>query len=210
VTAQNLAATTAPVFNWRALARSVGLWALLPLAVYVILRARFEPTSVVPVVAAALIPMLGIANALAKRRPLDVIAIVTLLDIAATVVVTLFVPHVQAILIGNSLGIGILGLAFLGSIPARVPLISLFARQFSNLPAYQAADPRTRTRYAAITARWGLAMLALCAIHICVALTFAPAVYFIAKPVLTLAVLGAVLLWTVASVRGFADEGDRA
>jgi hypothetical protein len=111
------------------LTRSLGINGLGSWLVYAALQQVFPSPSVVPLWAAAAVPVADLTWELWKRRSIDVIAVIALTQLSAGIVITLLAGTPRAAMVGHAWQAAALGLVFAVSIAVRRPLMAPLARQ---------------------------------------------------------------------------------
>ncbi|WP_308019684.1 VC0807 family protein [Streptomyces sp. SP2-10] len=150
-------------------------------------------------------PVLDSAVHLAWRRRLDEFAVVTLVFLVITAVVSLVGPHsARALLIKDSAITGLFGLLCLATLLAPRPLMFYFGRKFATdgtpestawwngLWAFEGFRQTVRT----MTTVWGVAYCLEAAARIALSFVLGTDTMVTLSPVLIYGVLGALILWT--------------
>jgi hypothetical protein len=164
------------------------LGAVAPFAAYQV-ATHFGASELAALTWGALFPLAGIAVGLARRHRLDVISAISLVSIA----------------------VGLAGgLAFLGSLLAARPLILVIARAQSpeRAAVFDArwAEPGFRRALRGMTAVWGVVLLAEAATRVVLSLLIPAAALLLVSPLLAVAFLGPVGLWTVHRRRSLKES----
>lgn len=150
-------------------------------------------------------PVLDSAVHLVWRRRLDEFAVVTLVFLVITAVVSLVGPHTaRALLVKDSAVTGLFGLLCLVTLLAPRPLMFYFGRKFATdgTPAstawwnglWQFEGFRTTVR--TMTTVWGVAYCLEAAARIALSYTLNTDTMVSLSPVMIYGVLGALVLWT--------------
>ncbi|MDB5041682.1 MAG: hypothetical protein JWN27_2408 [Candidatus Eremiobacteraeota bacterium] len=197
---QTGAAAAAPRFA--GLYRSLTINVVLPLIVaqWLLHQGR---SPVVALGIAALFP-LGDGVVSALRRRLDLLSVASLAALVVGIALSFATDNAAFAIAEKSAFTGLFGVAFLVSLLLPRPLIFHLGRQFNTAgdPAAQAAwdanwsIPGFRRVVRVMTAVWGLGLLAEAALRIVVALTMTPAVAIVVSPVLAIAAIALLILWT--------------
>ncbi|MGW3209725.1 VC0807 family protein [Streptomyces sp. NPDC001135] len=151
-------------------------------------------------------PVLDSAVHLAWRRRLDEFAVVTLVFLVITAVVSLVGPHsAGALLVKDSAVTGLFGLLCLATLPAPRPLMFYFGRKFATdgtaastawwngLWQFEGFRRTTRT----MTTVWGVAYCLEAVVRVALAFVLSTDTMVTLSPVLIYGVLGSLILWTV-------------
>ncbi|MFD8544458.1 VC0807 family protein [Streptomyces sp. NPDC059649] len=150
-------------------------------------------------------PVLDSAVHVVWRRRLDEFAVVTLVFLVITAVVSLVGPHsAQALLVKDSAVTGLFGLLCLVTLLAPRPLMFYFGRKFATdgtpsstawwngLWEFEGFRRTIRT----MTTVWGVAYCLEAAVRIALAYVLSTDTVVTLSPVLIYGVLGALALWT--------------
>ena len=151
-------------------------------------------------------PVLDSAVHLVWRRRLDEFAIVTLVFLVITAVVSLIGPHsARALLLKDSAITGLFGLLCLVTLLAPRPLMFYFGRKFATDGTaastawwnglWQFEGFRTTTR--TMTTVWGVAYCLEAIIRVALAAVLSTDTMVTLSPLLIYGVLGSLILWTV-------------
>jgi len=186
-----------------------------PLVAYYLLRSA-GVSAVAALLLSGVFPALGVAIGAVRHRRLDVVGALVLAGIVVGTVLGLLSHSARLVLVEGSVPTAIFGVACLGSLWARHPLMFSFAREFTGPDT---AKGREMTRlwqyhgyrriFRVITAVWGAAFLLEAALRVVVAYsTSAGTALAISKvtPFVFLAILSA---WTVAYGAHHRKKGER-
>lgn len=176
----------AQVLPWRFL-RASGR-ALLPniafdvggtIGVYLALVPHFAASSVLPLLAASLVPIAGIALNIVRKRRVDVIGVIVLVGILASIAGAAFGGGQRLLLLRESFSTGAIGLALIVSPVFPRPIGYYIMRHFIN--AHQTShgltferlyeSRRFRRAMSEITFFWGMLLLAEFALRVFLALS---------------------------------------
>ena len=179
--------------------------AVLPALLYLVLRRHFADPSLVPIVAAAMFPVLGNLFSIARDRCLDTFGTLMLLSFVLTALTALIGGDQRLILVSRSLLTLGWGLACLASLLLPKTISFYFARQFAagNDRARAAQfDEHWRTPYVRRVSRitsvvWGLALVGLFGLRVAMVYSLPAAVVLAVYPVAHSVVSWGVMLWTV-------------
>lgn len=150
-------------------------------------------------------PVLDSAVHLVWRRRLDEFAVVTLVFLVITAVVSLIGSHsTQALLVKDSAISGLFGLLCLATLLAPRPLMFYFGRKFAtdgtaastawwnDMWQFEGFRSTTRT----MTTVWGVAYCLEAVVRIALAYVMSTDTVVVLSPILMYGVLGALILWT--------------
>ncbi|HEU0317970.1 MAG TPA: VC0807 family protein, partial [Solirubrobacteraceae bacterium] len=180
--------------------------AALPYLAYVVLRGRGAST-VDALAAGAVFPAAFIAVNFARRRRLDGFGLAILATIAAGVGLSLISGNPRFALVKESVVTGAFGLAMLGSLLGRRPLMFYFGRRFATdgSPAGHAAwasywdrSPTFRRSNRVMTTVWGVAFVVEAAIRVVAAYTLSTSTVVGLSATVPLVVVGLLMAWTFA------------
>src|SRR5581483_4438805 len=94
---------TAQGFNRAQAFRSIGFSivvnAVLPYIIYRVLEPHYPKDSVMPLLISTVFPLFGLAFGMARRRTLDIVAVISLVEITISILVTLVARDVRLALI---------------------------------------------------------------------------------------------------------------
>ncbi|MBT2404319.1 MULTISPECIES: VC0807 family protein [unclassified Streptomyces] len=163
-------------------------------------------------------PVLDSAIHLAWRRKLDEFAIVTLVFLVITAVVSLVGAHsARALLIKDSGVTGLFGLLCLGTLFAPRPLMFYFGRKFATDGTPESTawwnglwqfDGFRRTM-TVMTTVWGVAYLIEAGVRIALAYVLSTDTMVTISPIMIYGVLGALAVWTTLYGKRSKAEGER-
>ncbi len=198
-------ATARGARSWAWGAEVVGQ-AALPYLAYLVLRAR-GASPVDALAAGAVFPAAFIAVNFTRRRRLDGFGLAILATIAAGVALTLISASARFALVKESLITGAFGLAMLGSLLGRRPLMFYFGRRFATdgssaghaaWASYWPRSPTFRRSHRVMTVVWGVAFLVEAAIRVAAAYTLSTATVVGLSATVPLVVVGVLMGWTFA------------
>jgi hypothetical protein len=143
-----------------------------PLALYSLLRAHGF-SEVAALILSGIFPAVGVAISVISNRRLDVIGVLVLGGILVGTVIGLISHSARLFLLEGSVPTGLFGLACLGSLRTRRPLLYIFAlefmgqdtakgREFASLWQYQ----EFRHTFRVMTAVWGVGYLVEAAVRV--------------------------------------------
>ena len=199
-------------FNWPrafgSIAFSVVINAVCPYLIYRALAPHYPANSVTPLLVSTVFPLFGLAIGISRQRMVDVISIISLVEIAISVAVTLVAADVRLALIARALQGTLTGVFFLLTVPVNRPLLYYFARQFMRAsPPVVFAGFEERVRrdglktFRQLTVLWGLAVMLASVGNLALALTVSPADYLLYSPILGIGTNVVMIGWTVRTAR---------
>jgi hypothetical protein len=189
---------------FRSIGFSIVVNAVLPYLAYRLLEPRFPHASITPLLVSTVFPLFGLVFAMARKRTVDAIAIISLVEISISIVVTLVASDIRLALVGRALQGTLTGLFFLATIPIGHPIIYYFARQFAaaSTPEVAAGFAEAHRRdegrtFRRLTALWGVATILVSVVHVWLATTVAPATYLFAAPIVGIGTNLVLVWWTI-------------
>lgn len=194
--------------RFRPLVRTLIVSVVMPLIAVQLLLRRGVP-AVEALAIAAIFPAAEALLGLVRTRRADPIAVFSLLAIVVGVATSGLTGNPAFAVAKESLFTLVFGLVFLGSLLTPRPLIFRLGRRYStgNDPAEMAAwdarweRPLFRRVLRVMTAVWGSALLLEAFARVVVAFTMPVATSTIVSPVLQVAILAALFVWTGAYAR---------
>jgi hypothetical protein len=169
---------------------SIVINAVLPYLIYRWLEPRFPAGSLTPLLASTVFPFLALLMSFARRRA-DIIAIISLVEITISIVVTLVSSNVEYALIARALQGTLTGVFFLFTILIGRPLLYYVARQFiaagspAVLEGFDAANQRDGLMtFRRLTALWGAGTILSSVANVWLATHVAPANYLLISPII--------------------------
>lgn len=148
-------------------------------------------------------PLLGIAVAALRRRRLDPVALLAFVAIAVGLTAGVVLHDGRVLLVKDSIVTGVLGVAFLLSLPARRPMVFVLQRRLlSGEGAIERfdqtwADPRVRARSRRMTTLWGVTLIAEAAVRVALSFVVSPGTLVVISPLLATVTFGPLALWTL-------------
>jgi hypothetical protein len=193
----------------RPILRSLLVNGAVPALLYWLGRRSLDLSEVAALSIAAVVPAVDSLWEVARRRRLDVVAVVVLLGIGVSMVGVALGGSPRILLIRESLFTGALGAACFLSLLLPRPLMFYFARQFNaggdpeRVARFNARwqNPAVRRILRLITVVWGLVFSTEFAVRVVLVLTLPPVAVLAVAPVVTGAIVGLTMLWTFAFVR---------
>ncbi|MFE8937286.1 VC0807 family protein [Streptomyces sp. NPDC007872] len=199
-------------------ALTIGLNVVAPILTYDILTEDHGWSEFGALLVSGVWPVLDSAVMVAWRRKVDEFAVVSLVFLVITAVVSLVGAHTaRALLIKDSGVTGLFGLLCLATLLAPRPLMFYFGRKFATDGTPESAAwwnglwqfDGFRSTMRTITLVWGVGYLAEALVRIVLAYALSTSVMVVLSPVLIYATLGALALWTAWFSRRRAAEGAR-
>ncbi|MFJ6717585.1 MULTISPECIES: VC0807 family protein [unclassified Streptomyces] len=163
-------------------------------------------------------PVLDSAISVAWRRKLDEFAVVTLVFLVITAVVSLVGAHsARALLIKDSCVTGLFGLLCLVTLLAPRPLMFYFGRKFATDGTAESTAwwnglwqyEGFRRTLTVMTTVWGVAYLAEAAVRVALTYVLDTDTMVTVSPIMIYTVLGLLALWTARYGKRSQAEGER-
>ncbi len=182
----------------------------LPYITYLVLKSRGVDD--VPALAAgAVFPAAFILFRFARQRRIDGFGFIVLAVIALGVVLALMSGDARFALVKESFLTGAFGLAMLGSLAARRPLMFYSGRKFATdgspeglalWESYWVKSAMFRHANRTMTAVWGIVFLLEAAIRVAAAYTLATSTAVALSSIVPLAVVALLMAWTISYSKG--------
>ncbi|WP_327735386.1 hypothetical protein OG749_17655 [Streptomyces nojiriensis] len=197
---------------------TIGLNVVAPLITYNVLTKDHGWSEFSALLLSSAWPVLESAISLAWRRKLDEFAVVTLVFLVITAVVSLVGAHsARALLIKDSGVTGLFGLLCLGTLLAPRPLMFYFSRKFATDGTPESTAwwnglwqyEGFRTTLTRMTLVWGLTYVAEAIVRVALAYTLPTETMLVVSPIMIYAVLGALGVWTARYAKRSQAEGER-
>src|SRR5262252_358722 len=186
-----------------------------PLVAYKVLRSA-GMTAVTALLLSGVFPALGVTIGAIRHRRIDAVGVLVLAGIAVGTILGLVSHSARLLLVEGSVPTAIFGLACLGSLWARHPLMFSFAREFTGPDT---AKGREMTRlwqyqgyrrvFRVITAVWGAAFLLEAALRVVVAYSTSAGTALAISKATPFVFLGILSAWTVAYGAHHKKKGER-
>jgi hypothetical protein len=182
------------------LARSLTVNVLGSWLVYAVAERLFPSPSMVPLWASVVVPTADLIWELWKRRAVDAVAVITLSQLAASILISLFAGTPHGALVGHAFQAAALGLVFAASIALGRPLMVPLARQAmagddpvrrGKFDQALAELPGLRRRLALMSLVWAVALCAETGVRLVILQHAEPATYLL---------IAGILGWAVPSV----------
>lgn len=188
----------------RAIGFSIVVNAVLPYLIYRVLEPRFPADSLTPLVVSTVFPVFGLAFGIIRRKAIDYIAVIVLVEIGITILVTLAASSVRFALEARALQGTLTGLFFLATIPIGHPILYHIARQFvaagtpEVVAGFEARNRQDHGRtFRRLTAIWGIATIGLSFVNLYLATAVGPATYLLVTPTLGIGMNTTLIAWTI-------------
>ena len=186
-----------------------------PLAAYSVLRSA-GLTAVTALLLSGVFPALGVTIGVIRNHRLDVIGALVLAGIAVGTVLGLVSHSAKLLLVEGSVPTAVFGVACLGSLRARRPLMFSFAREFSGPDT---ANGREMTRlwqyegyrrvFRVITAVWGIGFLLEAALRVVIVYNASTGTALTSSKVTPFVWAAILSAWTVAYGTRQKKKGER-
>ncbi|MCX4719351.1 hypothetical protein OG818_26845 [Streptomyces virginiae] len=197
---------------------TIGLNVVAPIITYNVLTEDHGWSEFSALLVSSAWPVLDSVISLAWRRKIDEFAVVTLVFLVITAVVSLVGAHsARALLIKDSGVTGLFGLLCLGTLLAPRPLIFYFGRKFATDGTPESTAwwnglwqyEGFRTTMNRMTLVWGVAYVAEAIVRVVLASTLPTKTMVVVSPIMIYAVLGALGVWTAMYGKRSQAEGER-
>jgi hypothetical protein len=186
-----------------------------PLIAYSLLR-RAGMSTVTALVLSGVFPALGVAIGVIRHRRLDVIGTLVLAGILVGTVLGLITHSARLVLMEGSVPTAIFGLACLGSLPTRRPLMYSFSIEFIGPDTAKGREMNGLWQYEGfrhifriITAVWGVGFLLEAALRVVIVYNTSTGTALSLSKVTPYIWAGIFTAWTVAYGRYQGKKGQR-
>ena len=173
-----------------------------PLAAYNLLRSA-GMTAVTALVLSGIFPAVGVIIGVILNRRLDVIGALVLAGIAVGTVLGLVSHNARLVLIEGSVPTVVFGVACLGSLRARYPLMFTFAREFTGPDTAKGQEMTMfwqhegyRSAFRVITAVWGFAFLIEAGLRVVIVYNTSAGTALAVSKVTPFLFAGVMMAWT--------------
>lgn len=190
--------------TFRSVALNLLVNALLPYLAYRLLEPRFPDGSVAPLLISTVFPLLGLGFGILRKRAVDYVAVIVLVEIGITILVSLLAANVERALVARALQGTLTGCFFLATIAVGRPIMYAISRQFvsAQSPEVMAGFERGHAldggrTFRLITAVWGVGTILVSFVNIALALCVQPANYLLVSPIVATAVNVVLIGWTI-------------
>ena len=175
-----------------------------PLVAYKVLRSA-GMTPVTALLLSGVFPALGVTMGAIRHRRLDAIGVLVLAGIAVGTILGLVSHSARLLLVEGSVPTAIFGVACLGSLWARHPLMFSFAREFTGPDTAKGREMTKLWQYEGyrrvfrvITAVWGVAFLVEAALRVVIVYNTSTGTALAISKVTPFLFAGIVSAWTLA------------
>jgi hypothetical protein len=187
-----------------AVAASIFVNAVVPYLTYRALEPLYPPGSLTPLLAATIFPFLALSFGLFRKRSVDAVAVISLVEITVTILVTVAASDVRLALIARALQGTLTGLFFLATIVIRRPLLYYVARQFvaANAPTivsgFDASNQLDRGQtFSRLTGVWGVGTILISVLNLWIAQNAQPETYLLLAPTIGIGGNVAMIAFTI-------------
>jgi hypothetical protein len=199
----------------RSLATIVVLDVAAPLAAYSLLRSA-GLSAITALLLSGIFPAAAVLASGIRKRRLDVIGALVLAGIAAGTVTGLVSHSTRLLLLEGSVPTGVLGLACLGSLRGRRPLMYSFALEFTGPETAKGREMTTLWAYAGfqrvfriITVVWGVGFLAEAALRVVIVYNTSTGTALAVSKVMPIICAAILSAWTVGFAASQRRKGER-
>jgi len=186
-----------------------------PLAAYNLLRSA-GLTAVTALLLSGVFPALGVAIGVIRHRRLDVVGAVVLAGIIVGSVLGLVTHSARLVLVEGSVPTAVFGVACLGSLWARRPLMFSFALEFTGPDTAKGQEMTRLWQYEGyrrvfrvITAVWGVAFLIEAALRVVIIYNTSAGTALAMSKVTPFVFAAVMLAWTIAYGTRQRKKGER-
>ena len=186
-----------------------------PLVAYSLLRSA-GMSAVAALLLSGVFPALGVAINAIQHRRLDVVGALVLAGIVVGSALGLVTHSARLVLVEGSVPTAVFGVACLGSLWARHPLMFSFAREFTGPDTAQGREMTRLWQYEGyrrvfrtITAVWGVAFLLEAALRVFIVYNTSTGTALAISKVTPFLFIGVMVAWTVAYGRHHKKKGER-
>jgi intracellular septation protein A len=186
-----------------------------PLVAYKVLRSA-GMTAVTALLLSGVFPAVGVTVGVVRHRRLDVVGALVLAGIAVGTIVGLISHSARLLLVEGSVPTAIFGVACLGSLWARHPLMFSFAREFTGPDTAKGQEMTRLWQYEGyrrifrvITAVWGVAFLLEAALRVVIVYNTSTGTALAISKVTPFLFAGIMVAWTFAYGAHHKRKGER-
>jgi hypothetical protein len=199
----------------RPIAKVLILDVAAPLATYSLLRSA-GMTTVTALVLSGVVPAVGVIAGIIRHHRLDVVGALVLAGIVVGTVLGLVTRSPRLVLMEGSVPTAVLGVAFLGSLWTRRPLMFSFALEFIGPDTPNGREMTTLWQYEAyrrifrlFTAVWGVGFLLEAAFRAIIVYDTSTGTALASSKVMPFVWVAVLLAWTVAYGTRQKKKGER-
>jgi len=186
---------------------------LAPYLIFIALKGQLS--DFMALILSALPPLLESLWTLGRRRRLDVMATLVLGGIALGLILMLVGGNARLLLVRESLVTGVIGLAFLGTLLLRRPLVFYLAREMAvgsdpdGIALWESHWQRRgfRKGMQVMTLAWGAGLALEAALRVDMAETLSTETFLAASPFVQYGITGGLIAWNVWYVRRMKARG---
>ncbi|HEY2579808.1 MAG TPA: VC0807 family protein [Streptosporangiaceae bacterium] len=186
-----------------------------PLAAYNVLRSA-GLTAVNALLISGVFPALGVATGAIRHRRAEVVGVLVLAGIAVGAVAGLLSHSARFLLVEGSVPTGMFGVACLGSLWARYPLMFSFAREFTGPDTAKGREMATLWQHAGfrrifrvITVVWGVGFLVEAALRVVIVYNTSAGTALTISKVMPFVVGALLSAWTAGYGAHHRKKGER-
>ena len=186
-----------------------------PLVAYSVLRSA-GVTAVTALLLSGIFPALGVAIGVIRHRRLDVVGVLVLAGIAVGTILGLISHSARLLLVEGSVPTVVFGVACLGSLWARHPLMFSFAREFTGPDTVKGREMTRLWQYEGyrrifriITVVWGVAFLLEAALRVVIVYNTSTGTALALSKVTPFLFAGILVAWTIAYGMHHKRKGER-
>lgn len=186
-----------------------------PLVAYSVLRSA-GMTAVTALLLSGIFPALGVAIGVIRHRRVDVVGVLVLAGIAVGTILGLISHSSRLLLIEGSVPTVVFGVACLGSLRARHPLMFSFAREFTGPDTAKGQEMTRLWQYEGyrrifriITVVWGVAFLLEAALRVVIVYNTSTGTALALSKVTPFLFAGILVAWTIAYGTHHKRKGER-
>lgn len=183
---------------------TIGGAVIAPVASYQLLHFAGWP-DIAALSVAAIFPAAATIYEAARNRRLNALGVLSLVAVLIGLGAALWLRDPRVLLVKDSIVTGIIGLAFLGSLATTQPLAHRLGRQFAGDRVPLIDSPQRLRGYRIVSAVWGVALIGEAALRVALSYVLSTATVVTISPLLSVAVFGAVAVWTVRRARRHAS-----
>jgi uncharacterized membrane protein len=175
-----------------------------PLLVYALLRSHGF-SAVAALILSGVLPAVGVCISAARHRRLDVVGALVLAGILVGTVLGLISHNARLVLLEGSVPTALFGVACLGSLWSRRPLIYAFALEFTGPDSTQGREmvrlwqyPGFRRIFRIMTVVWGVGYLLEAAIRVVIVENTSTGTALAISKIMPFVFAGVLVVWTFA------------
>jgi intracellular septation protein A len=178
-----------------------------PLALYWLLLHAAGTSEVTALIVSGILPAVGMALGVVKKRRIDAIGALVLLGIVTGTVLGLATHSARLVLMEGSVPTAIFGIACLASLLTSKPMLQRIAEQTTagtakgRMLMAKAAQPTGQQAFRFVTVVWGVTFLAEAATRVGIVESFSAGNALLAAKVMPYVVLFLLMRWTGPFVR---------